>query len=95
MTENKLIFSKPYEFEGETYTEIDLSGLDNLTAKDLINIDSAYVGQGGNPALTSLTLQYAIFVANIVTKKPLEFFDNLPAKDATALKNEVVHFFYK
>lgn len=28
--------SKPYKFEGQTYSEIDLSGLDSLTAEDMI-----------------------------------------------------------
>ena len=26
-------FSKPYKFEGQTYSEIDLSGMDSLTAE--------------------------------------------------------------
>ena len=32
-------FSKPYRFEDKTYKEIDLSGLDNLTAEDMIAAD--------------------------------------------------------
>ncbi len=90
----KIKLSKPYEFEGKTYKEIDLSGLENLKAKDLSEIDKIYIARDNNPATGGLTLDYAIIVAHWVTKKPLEFFENLPAKDATALKNEVVSFFY-
>ena len=32
-------FSKPYVFEGQTYTEIDLAGLENLTARDMIDAE--------------------------------------------------------
>ena len=38
-------FSKPYRFEDKTYKEIDLSGLDNLTAEDMIAADQ----QGNRP----------------------------------------------
>ena len=34
--EYTVVFNKPYTFEGETYDKIDLSGLDNLTAADMI-----------------------------------------------------------
>lgn len=94
MADNKIILLKPYEFEGQTYNEIDLSGMNDLKAKDLVEIDKIYTARGGNPALTGMTLDYAVIVAQRVTKKPIEFFEDLPAKDATALKNEVVLFFY-
>ena len=32
-------FSKPYVFENQTYTEIDLAGLENLTARDMIDAE--------------------------------------------------------
>ena len=92
--DNKVLLSKPYEFEGETFTEIDLQGLNGLKAKDLIEIDKVFIARGNNPATSSLTLDYAIIVAQRITRKPLEFFEALPARDATALKNEVVNFFY-
>jgi hypothetical protein len=90
----KIILSKSYEFEGETYTEIDLQGMNDLKAKDLSEIDKIFAEKGGNPVLSGLTLDYAMIVAHRVTKKPIEFFENLPARDATTLKNEVVSFFY-
>ena len=33
-----LRFKKPYFFEGETYTEVDLSGLEDLSAADLCKV---------------------------------------------------------
>ena len=34
----KIAFEKPYIFEGETYNEIDLSGLEDMTGNDFINV---------------------------------------------------------
>ena len=95
MNNKTITLSKPYEFEGETYTEIDLQGLDDLKAKDLSVIDKIYISKGCNPAMSGLTVDYAMITASMVTKKPLEFFENLPAKDAMAIKNVVMRFFYK
>ena len=32
-------FSKAYRFEGKDYTEVDLSGMDDLSAEDMIAVD--------------------------------------------------------
>jgi hypothetical protein len=90
----KIKFPKPYEFEGKTYTEIDLGGMHDLNAKDIAEIDNIFIKQNGNPLYIGLTLDYAIIVANRVTGKPIEFFEGLPAKAATALRSEVFSFFY-
>lgn len=95
MADNSITLSKPYEFEGETHTEIDLQGLDDLKAKDLSVIDKIHISKGCNPAMSGLTIDYAMITASMVVKKPLEFFENLPAKDAMAVKNVVMRFFYK
>jgi len=95
MANSLITLSKPYVFEGETYTEINLQGLGDLKAKDLSVIDKIYISKGCNPATSGLTIDYAVITASMVTKKPLEFFENLPAKDAMAMKNVVVRFFYK
>ena len=34
-----LTFKKPFVFEGETYTELNLSGLEELTGADLSKVD--------------------------------------------------------
>lgn len=92
--DNKIFLTKPYEFEGETFTEVDMQGICDLRGKDLVRIDKIFVSRGNNPAMTGLTLEYAELVANEVTGKPVEFFENLPSRDAIKLKNFVTHFFY-
>ncbi len=95
MDNYKIKLSKPYVFEGETHTEIDLQGLNDLKAKDLVEIDQIFIARGNNPALTGLTLEYAILLANRITSKPVEFYEGLPAREANQLKNTVMLFFYQ
>lgn len=89
-------FAKPFEFEGETYKEIDLSGMENLKASDL-KLVGRIVGKNNpaaNPVTLEMTLEYAIQIAARVTGEPLEFFEALPANEAMKLKSEVVGFLY-
>lgn len=94
MDDMKIKLSKPYVFEGETFTEIDLQGLEDLKAKDLVEIDRICLIRGNSPVMSGLMLDYALVVAHRATKKPIEFFEGLPAKDAMAIKGVVVVFFY-
>lgn len=95
-SENRLLlqFVKPYTFEGETYTEIDLSGLENITAADMIAAQKQMTRGGSVEAVPETSLQYACIIAARVTKQPIEFFTGLPGKDAIKLKNRVSGFFF-
>lgn len=91
-----LKFKKPYTFDGKQYNEVDLSGLEDATAKDLEAVGRILEkqGKGMNPATMEMTMGYAQLLANRVTGLPIEFFKNLPAKEAMALKTTVVGFLY-
>lgn len=91
-----LKFKKPYTFDGKQYNEVDLSGLEDATAKDLEAVGRILEkqGKGMNPATMEMTMGYAQLLANRVTGLPMEFFKNLPAKEAMALKTTVVGFLY-
>lgn len=91
-----LRFKKPYKFEGEEYTELDLSGLENVTAGTLENIGKimAKRSPGLNPATIEMELGYCELLAARVTGKPLEFFQGLPGRDAITLKSKIVGFLY-
>lgn len=89
-----LRFQKPYSFEGETYTEVDLSGLEDLSAADLCKVGKMVKKTDGLDPIAEMSLPYAIFMAARVTGKPLEFFQQLPAREAVKLKNLVVGFLY-
>ena len=89
-----LKFSKPYVFEGESFTQIDLSGLENVNAEQMIATSKYLNKQGSFSILPEMTLEYACFMASSVTGKPVEFFRQLPAKEAMKLKNRVQNFIY-
>lgn len=91
-----LKLSKPYVFEGRTYEELDLSGLENATAGDLARAAkiTSKKHRGLNAATLEMTAEYAAVMGHLVTKLPLEFFERMPAKDAIALKGKVVGFLF-
>ena len=96
--ENALVMKldKPFTFEGQTYTEVDLSGLEDTTAADLQAVGRFVTKKNpaANPATVEMTLEYAQFMAARVAHLPLEFFERLPAKEAIKLKGIVVGFLY-
>ena len=96
--ENDLVvkLSKPYTFEGSTYTEIDLSGLEDATGGMLVSVGKivAKKNPGINQAVMEMSLPFAQHMAARVTGKPLEFFMGLPIKDTMELKGKVVNFLF-
>lgn len=87
-------FNKPYVFEEETYEGIDLSGLEDLTAKDLTDIEKKFFKTGVSSFTPELSSTYARITAQKATGFPIEFFDQLPIKEMTKIKNAVIGFFY-
>lgn len=91
-----LRFAKPYKFGGQEYTEVDLSGLEDVTAGVLESVGkiTAKKNPGMNPALQEMSLTFCTYLAQRVAKLPLEFFTGLPAKEAIKLKTMVTGFLY-
>lgn len=88
-------FAKPYVFEGKTYTEIDLSGLESLNAASMIDVNRRMArGQSGIDVLPEVSLEYAVNIAEKATTQPIEFFLCLPPKEAIKVKNRVMGFLF-
>lgn len=85
---------KPIMFEGNSYTKIDLTGLEDVKAADMVSINRRMARNGSIDITPELTLEYALNMANIVTGLPLEFFDQLPPYAAMAIKGRVTNFLY-
>ncbi len=96
--ENGLVLklSKPYVFEGQTCTEIDLGGLEAVTAGTLERVGKTILQQspGLNPAMMEATLPFCVELAVRVTGKPYEFFRGLPVRDGMRLKALISNFLY-
>ncbi len=96
-TEDELVikYRKPYEFEGEVFTELDLHGLEDLRGRDLTAIEKAFYKTGVSSFVPESTTAYAKIVATKVTGLPAEYFEDLPVGEIEKIKNAVVGFFYK
>ncbi len=96
-SEDELVikYRKPFQFEGETFTELDLHGMEDLRGRDLTAIEKAFNKTGVSSFVPESTTTYAKIVATKVTGLPAEFFEELPVGEIEKIKNAVVGFFYK
>ena len=58
-----LKFRKPYKFEGQEYTEVDLSGMEDMTAGDLCAVAKLANRELGVTPIPEMTLPYAMYMA--------------------------------
>ena len=91
-----ITLSKEYEFEGEKIREIDLSGLEDVTAKDMMRANRTLVKTGGGTGdlVPEITLPYALVIAEQCTKYPIEFYERLNPRDAMKVRTTVVSFMF-
>jgi hypothetical protein len=96
MTENEYLveFKKPFKWEDKEYKTIDLAGMEDLTGRQLCDIHKAFDALGIASALKEQSPEFACIVANTVTKIPVEFFKELPAKELNKVKNKVFTYFF-
>lgn len=94
--ENFLIIplEEPIRFEGKTYEEIDLTGLKNIRAVDMMNVNRKMTKTGNVDVLPEMSLEYAINISAIATDLPIEFFEQLPMYPAMLVKGRVTAFLY-
>ncbi len=90
-----VMLKKPIEFEGERYDRIDLAGLHDVRAADMVAINRRMARNGNTDVNPELSLEYALNMANIATGLPLEFFDQLPPYAALAVRNRVTGFLFR
>lgn len=87
----KHVFSKPYEFEGETYTEIDVD-LESLKGTDIAAVKKSWTTAGNFSIMPVTDSDFCVRLLAKVTKKPLEFFEELPANEYCQITQEVTNF---
>lgn len=94
--ENEMLvkLSKPYHFEETEYTEVDLSGLKNLTGADLCAAQRNLSSSGSSSVVPETDYIYTMFLAARAAQLPIEFFEGLPAPDVVFVKNVVSHFLF-
>lgn len=87
-------FSKPYRFEGKNYAGVDLSGMQNLRAKDIWKIDRNYRNAGNLGVLKEMDNEYTCRVAAAASGMPVEFFMGMALADMVKVRTKVSDFFY-
>lgn len=94
--DNDLILklSKPYVFDGQTHTEVDLSGLEDATGADLIAVERSLKKRGIVDPLMEMSSPLAAAMAARMTGKPEEFYTGLPIRDMVRVKTAVSGFLY-
>lgn len=94
--ENYLIvkFNKPYDFEGQRYDGVDLSGLEDIKGRELTALEKAFGKAGIVTTMPETTATYAKLAATKATGLPAEFFEDLPGKEVRKIKTAVTRFFY-
>ena len=85
---------KPIDYEGKRYDCIDLSGLYEIKAADMVMINRRLTRSGNVDSTQEIRLEYALHMANAATGIPLEFFEQLPPYAALAIKECVMSFLF-
>lgn len=80
---------KPYFFNEEKYTEIDLSGVANINSMNESAAENKMTQMGFMVTETTLNYYYACCIASMATGKPEEFFTGLPFCETIKLKSAV------
>lgn len=85
-------FKKPYKFEEKQYPGVDLSGLANLTVKDLAEVQKQLQNSGETAAslLMETTTAFIYTIAARATQRPIEFFKRMPVKNIEAVREMVM-----
>ena len=90
----KYEFSKPYEFEGVKHTELDIH-LEGITGRDISAVKKQFTDAGNYSAVPIMDYDFCVYLLARVTKKPMEFFYDLPAQDYCSLCQRVSTFLMK
>lgn len=94
---NELIIklSKKYTFEGKDYMEIDLSGIQEFSGRDLTEIDQQWktASKATFAVLQEFDRQWCFITAARATRLPVEFFYGLPGKECVKVCDAVTAYF--
>lgn len=87
----KYEFKKPYEFEDVIYPEIEFD-LDSLTGADISAVKRQWSAAGNFSPLPTTDIDFCAYILARVTKKPIEFFTSLPAREYCSITQQVSNF---
>ena len=86
--------SQPFKYNGKEVKGIDLSGLLDLTAHDMVEIDAEMQRRGFVGHRLEMTRQYAMLLAAKINHMPFDFCDRMSARDSIRLKDAITVFLF-
>lgn len=84
-------FLKPFEFEGQTYESIEFD-LESLKGSDISAAKKSFNARGGYSPIPATDSDFCALLLERLTKKPLDFFEALPANEYCSLTQKVSNF---
>lgn len=90
----KVRFKLPYTFEGKEYTELDLSGLMDMTQSDAEYLDR--VMQRMNHRITGNKFDDSLYIKHVAMKAtglPIEFFSNMKWSNFEDVRSTIKLYF--
>lgn len=91
-TGHVLKLSQPYAFGDQSYAEIDLTGMENMTAADMIAAEAYLIHEGLFTTEKEDTMEYNIFLASRFSGLPMQFFVQFKPRDATRLRAAIMKY---
>jgi hypothetical protein len=88
------VFKKPFNFEGNDHTALDIN-LEGLTGADLIAASKEARIMGDVAPVQELSAVYVAVVAAKAAKVPVDFIQALPASEFTKIKMQVQNFLFE
>lgn len=85
---------RTYKFEGEEISSLDFSGIEDLTAENMIRANNIMEDSGVSATVPENTMYYALIIAADATGMPIEFFKKLRPKDAVNVRRMVSRSFF-
>lgn len=86
--------SKPFEWQGKTYTELILD-FESLTGKDLIKAENEFNKKGGFAVMLDLNKEYCAILAAKSAGVGSDMLMELPANDFSKITTRVTGFLLK
>lgn len=85
--------SRAYDLDGHKISEVDLSGLEDLTTSDGEYIDRVMAKMNYHPKDKFRDITYTKHIAMRVTNLPIEFFNMLKWKDQQQITSRIAVYF--
>lgn len=85
------VFSTPYEFEGTEYKSIEVD-LKSLKGSDITAAKRQFTNAGNYVGVPAVDPEFCAYILAKATKKPLEFFNEMPANDYYKITQMVCNF---